>query len=267
MYPFYEIKKNEKPSYFHIFMANSINFPQHLHSYVETIYVLEGEIKVGINEKSRLLKNGEIAISFPNDIHCYNTPSTSKAIIAIFTPEIINGFFGSKQELTLENPYFPCEVKVSELLYLLLAEYKDLNNEFVVKGLLYSIFGSMEPLFVFQNKKYVYDNTIQIILKYIESHFTQKLTLDTLAKALGFSKFYISRLFKSKIGYQFNEYINNLRVNLAQSLLAETDMSIINIAYECGFDSQRSFNRAFRNMASQSPTEFRKNKKTAAYTV
>jgi Transcriptional regulator containing an amidase domain and an AraC-type DNA-binding HTH domain len=258
MYPFYEIKKNENHVYFNIFRTNSINFPQHLHSYVEIIYVLEGSLKVGINEKNRLLEKGELAVSFPNDIHSYSTPYSSKAMIALFTPEIINSFFGSKQELTLENPYFTCDEKVYELLELLFEEFRELNNEFVVKGLLYAIFGKLETQFAFQNKKYVYDNTIQLILKYIEGHFTQRLTLDRLAKELGFSKFYISRLFKIKIGYQFNEYINNLRINLAQSLLTETDSSILNIAYECGFDSQRSFNRAFFSLLSQTPTEFRR---------
>lgn len=261
MYPFYEIKKNEKPMYFNNFITNNINFPQHLHSYVEIIYVLEGELNVGINEKSRLLKKGEAGFSFPNDIHCYSTPSVSKSIIVLFSPEIINGFFGSKQELTLENPYFICDIKVIELLNMLLEEFKGQNNELVIKGLLYLIFGKMEPQFVFQNKKHVYDNTVQIILKYVESHFTEKLTLDSLAKSLGFSKFYISRLFNCKIGYQFNDYVNNLRIKLAQSLLTETDMSIINISYECGFDSQRSFNRAFRSLLLQTPTEFRKSRK------
>lgn len=261
MYPFYEIKKNGNRVYFNIFKTNNINFPQHLHSYVEVIYILEGSLKVGINERSRLLEKGELAVSFPNDIHSYSTPASSKAMIAIFTPEIINGFFGSKQELTLENPYFTSDEKVHELFELLFEEFKGLNNEFVVKGLLYTIFGKLETQFAFKNKKYVYDNTIQLILKYIEGHFTQKLTLDRLAKELGFSKFYISRLFKSKIGYQFNEYINNLRVNLAQSLLTETDLSILNVAYECGFDSQRSFNRAFFSLLSQTPSEFRGNSK------
>lgn len=261
MYPFYEIKKNESRVYFNIFKTNSINFPQHLHSYVEVIYILEGSLRVGINEKSRLLERGELAVSFSNDIHSYSTPTSSKAMIAIFTPEIINGFFGSKQELTLDNPYFTCDDKLYELFELLFEEFRGSNNEFVVKGLLYAIFGKLETQFVFQSKKYVYDNTIQLILKYIEGHFIQKLTLDRLAKELGFSKFYISRLFKSKIGYQFNEYVNNLRINLAQSLLTETDLSVLNIAYECGFDSQRSFNRAFFNLLSQTPTEFRKKAK------
>lgn len=265
MYPFYETRKNAEAFYFTTFLATNIIFPPHLHSYVELIYVVEGELLVTINDKKKEIKKGEIAFSFPNDIHSYETSNASIAIIIIFSPEIINGYFGNKSDLTLENPFYYCPLKIIEFLNIILEEFNTTKNEFIIKGMLYSIFGKMDSVFTFENKKYTYDSTVQLLLKYIESHFTENLSLDSLSKALGFSKFYISRLFTKKIGYQFNEYINMLRINMAQSLLTDTSMSILNIAFECGFDSQRNFNRVFKHFIVLTPREFREKQTTLTH--
>lgn len=257
MYPFYETTKNNESFYFNIFKSTNMNFPPHMHSHVEFIYVIEGEIIVTINKEKEKIRKGHIAFSFPNDIHSYETTSDSKVIITIFSPEIIYGYFENKSDVTLENPFYCCPLKVNVFLNILLENFNSTSNEFITKGMLYSIFGKMDSVFKFENKKYIYDNIVQILLKYIGNHFTENLTLDSLSKALGFSKFYISRLFTNKIGYQFNEYINMLRINMAQTLLTETNMSILDIALECGFDSQRNFNRVFKNLISLTPTKFR----------
>lgn len=260
MYPFYEARENDDSFYFTTFLATNISFPPHLHSHVEIIYVVDGEIVISINNKTKKMKKGEIAFSFPNDIHSYETSTVSKTILTIFSPNIINGYFGNKSDLTLEIPFYYCPNKIVEFLNVLLEEFNATKNEFIIKGMLYSILGKMDSLFEFATKKYTYDSTIQLLLNYIASHFTENITLDSLSKALGFSKFYISRIFSKKIGYQFNEYINMLRINMAQSLLNDTPMSILNIAFECGFDSQRNFNRVFKNFTLLTPKEFRKNK-------
>lgn len=257
MYPFYETTKNNESLYFNIFNSTNMNFPSHMHSHVEFIYVVEGEIIVTVNKGKQKIKNGQIAFIFPNDIHSYETPNNSKVIITIFSPEKIYGYFENKSDVTLENPFYDCPLKIIEFLDILLENFNVTTNEYIIKGMLYSIFGSMDSIFKFENKKYIYDSTVQILLKYMGSHYTDNLTLDTVAKSLGFSKFYISRLFSKKIGYQFNEYINMLRINMAQTLLAETNLSIVNIALECGFDSQRNFNRVFRNLISLTPSEYR----------
>ncbi|NRU22139.1 YesN/AraC family two-component response regulator [Clostridium beijerinckii] len=98
---------------------------------------------------------------------------------------------------------------------------------------------------------------MQNLLRYIEIHYHEKISLDSIAKDLGFSKFYLSRIFSNKIGYQFNDYINRLRINKAQKLLSETDLPVTVIALECGFESQRNFNRIFKELTTLTPTKFR----------
>ncbi|HEY5561038.1 MAG TPA: AraC family transcriptional regulator [Clostridiaceae bacterium] len=261
MYPFYETKSSDEPFYFSIVRSDNLSFPPHLHSYVEVIFIEEGEISATINKETKLLKEGEIGISFPNDIHSYHTYSESKLILLLFSPEIINSYFINLLDKTLENPFMDKDLLNDKVMYfitLLLNEFIANRNEFIIKGLLYSIFGTLHNKFKFKNRKYAYNGTVQILLKYIESHYTENISLDSISKSLGFNKFYISRLFTKKIGFQLNEYVNKLRINMAQSLLMETDTSIVNIAFECGFESQRNFNRVFKACTSLTPTEFRR---------
>ncbi|NRV87499.1 helix-turn-helix transcriptional regulator [Clostridium beijerinckii] len=146
---------------------------------------------------------------------------------------------------------------ISSLLYMLHDEYTSFNNKYVIKGLLYTILGKLDSHFTFKKSSTFYNSTMQNLLRYIEIHYHEKISLDSIAKDLGFSKFYLSRIFSNKIGYQFNDYINRLRINKAQKLLSETDLPVTVIALECGFESQRNFNRIFKELTTLTPTKFR----------
>lgn len=261
MYPYYETINTDAPTAFKILFEENFSFPPHLHSHIEFMYIIDGGVTVSVNDSKRDLKKGDIAVCFPNDIHSYSSTGESKLMILIFSPDIIMGYFSERMGKTLNDPFFidgtyHADVKV--LLKMVMEEGLTDRNEFVIKGLLYSIFGKLDNYFVFKDGKQLHDTTIQKLLRYIGSHFCENITLDSVAKDLGFSKFHISRLFNHKIGEQFNDYVNKLRINMAQSLLTGSDQSISNIALECGFDSIRNFNRVFKTYSNTTPTEFRR---------
>jgi len=264
MYPYYETINSDEPNAFRMLTVRDFSFPPHLHSHIELMYIIDGSVMVSVNDSKRILKKGDIAVCFPNDIHSYITIDKSRLMILIFSPDIIMGYFGERMGKTLNNPFFeygtyPNDVKA--LLKMVMKEGHNDRNEFVIKGLLYSIFGKLDNHFVFKEGKQLHDTTIQKLLRYIGSHFCENISLDMVAKNLGFSKFHISRLFNHKIGEQFNDYVNKLRVNMAQSLLTGTDQSISTIALECGFDSIRNFNRVFKTYSNTTPSSFRKNRR------
>lgn len=260
MHPYYEDLKSSERYYIRGFVPDSISFPLHLHAHVEFIYVTEGNLRVSINDKVKDLQPGDMAVCFPNDIHSLYTDSTSKCMIFIFSPEIISGYFGKKMDKTLENPFLSKSTICATTIYLinlLFTEFLNSNNKYVIKGLLYSIFGKLTSNFVFKSNEHIYNNTIQSLLSYIGKHFNENITLDILSRDLSFSKFYLSRLFKQKIGYTLNDYVNSLRINRAEDLLRETDMTMVNIALECGFESCRNFNRVFKRLIGNTPSEYR----------
>lgn len=262
MYPFFETSKSGDKDFFSSGVLTNFNYPPHLHPYVEIVYVLEGTIDIVVNDISHSLNVGDIAVCFPNDIHSFSSKVSSKILLFLFSPQITGSYFSKRMDKTLENPFIQNELiddGISSLFLMLKEEFNNCNNRYVIKGLLYTILGKLDRYFTFKEISYSYNSVIQNVLRYIELHYNENISLDGIAKALGFSKFYLSRIFSQKIGYQFNDYINRLRINKAEKLLSETELSITNIALECGFESQRNFNRSFKKLTSLTPTEFRIN--------
>nr|WP_279538016.1 helix-turn-helix transcriptional regulator [Paenibacillus turpanensis] len=80
-----------------------------------------------------------------------------------------------------------------------------------------------------------------------------------LSKELGISKFLISRIFSDQLHTSFRDYINGRRAALAQMLLQSTTKPVTEIAFDAGFNSLRSFYRAFKKEYGITPNEFRSN--------
>ena len=91
----------------------------------------------------------------------------------------------------------------------------------------------------------------------MENNFQEPFTMDDMARSLGVSKEHLSRMFSKKLGVAFHRYINSMRMEHAKKLLLTTGKPITEIAYECGFDCQRSFNRIFRDTFHLTPREYR----------
>lgn len=92
---------------------------------------------------------------------------------------------------------------------------------------------------------------------YIAEHQDDDLSLPEVAKAVNTSTFYFCKMFKKSTGINFTQYLNRVRVEKAKNLLQNPTARVSEIAYEVGFQSLTHFNRVFRKMTGQSPTEFR----------
>ncbi len=94
--------------------------------------------------------------------------------------------------------------------------------------------------------------------RYIVENCDKDLTLESIAEKAEFSACYFSRVFKQTMNCNFVEYLTMQRLKRAQSLLADTDLAITNIAMESGFRSISTFNRVFRKYKGCAPSEFKK---------
>ena len=82
-----------------------------------------------------------------------------------------------------------------------------------------------------------------------------------MAYELGVSKYVLSRVFSGTFHTNFCQYVNGIRLNYACAYLENTKDSITEISLECGFESQRTFNRAFKKKYRMTPREYRENVK------
>ena len=99
---------------------------------------------------------------------------------------------------------------------------------------------------------------MKTVLKYVEEHYTEKLTIDDMAKLTFYSKSHFMKFFKVHMGTGFTEYLNDYRLAMAARLLKSSDESILMIAEESGFDNLSYFNRIFKRKYGVSPGSYRK---------
>ena len=98
---------------------------------------------------------------------------------------------------------------------------------------------------------------VQQALDLIQEQVHEGLTVQSLARQLAISPAYLSRLFKTDMKRTVQEYIRDLRLNLAADLLISSNLSVEEIALKTGFVGSQSFSKAFRQVRGQSPTAFR----------
>ncbi len=95
------------------------------------------------------------------------------------------------------------------------------------------------------------------VLEYMNLHYKDALSLDTLAEEAGVSRFHFVRLFKEKVGFTPHRYLVKIRMEAAAALLRDTDLSVKEIAFACGYQSAAHFSAAFQKYFSQSPRLYR----------
>jgi YesN/AraC family two-component response regulator len=93
--------------------------------------------------------------------------------------------------------------------------------------------------------------------QFIAEHQTEELSLDQVAQSVHTSKFYFCKMFKKSTGINFTDYLSRVRTERAKNLLLNRNLRISEIAYEVGFQSLTHFNRVFKRILGQSPTDYR----------
>lgn len=97
---------------------------------------------------------------------------------------------------------------------------------------------------------------IEKTLEYIRNNLTAELTLESLAREASFSTIYFHRLFKASTGKTLHAYIEDLRIKKSVDLLISTNMTLSQIAYECGFSSQSYYSFAFKRSMGMPPRAY-----------
>ncbi|HOD14321.1 MAG TPA: AraC family transcriptional regulator [Spirochaetota bacterium] len=102
------------------------------------------------------------------------------------------------------------------------------------------------------------EEKLKSIITFIGENFTSDISREGLAAAVGMNPNYFSGQFREYTGKKINDFINELRVHDAIERLRDPEAKIIDVALATGFDSLSTFNRAFRHVTGQTPTEYRK---------
>lgn len=124
---------------------------------------------------------------------------------------------------------------------------------------IYSLLWLLDQMeyYFYEERKKTEGGSLYLSLQYIELHLRDKLNLTTLAKEVGFSTSYYSRIFKEDQNRTLTDYIQMRRIFYSEILLKHTELTVNEIAEDCGFNEANYFSRVFKERRGISPTDFR----------
>ncbi|MBE5961886.1 MAG: helix-turn-helix domain-containing protein [Lachnospiraceae bacterium] len=235
-------------------------FAKHLHNQLEVIYVMSGECTVTIDEQDYPICKDNMVLIFPYQIHNLSMPVNCELIVQTFEPEYAKEYVPYLATCVPDNPVIhQLENDCIDAFMKADAYHRQRKSKSIVQAYV-SLYMSFLYDFMKMKPTKTADNhsIIPSLLLYMDEHFTEKLSLDILAKELFVTKYYISRIFSKKLHTTFSDYVNKLRVQYAAQLLINTDLSVSIIALTSGFESERTFYRVFKNENRLTPLQYRK---------
>ena len=239
-----------------------VHRPPHLHNALEIVYVTEGCVELGVGEELFHMNQGDIGFIFPNIIHHYQVFSCQRnqAIYLNASPFLVDRFTDILENKAPKPPVIKAssiEPDVYHAFNSILGAQKD--DITLVQAYLQIILARCIPKFQLVDKKSVGStDLIYRTVSYVSGNFKHSITLESMARDLGVSKYVLSRIFSKTFHKNFNQYLNDARLGYACQRLENTNDTITELCLDSGFKSLRTFNRAFKEKFKTTPSEYRK---------
>ena len=100
------------------------------------------------------------------------------------------------------------------------------------------------------------NNIVKITQEFLESHYSEDITLEDVAKQVNISPQYFSKLIKKSTGFNFTEWLSMLRVKKAKELLTDTNLTVKEVCYKVGYKDPNYFSRIFKKKMGLTPSEY-----------
>ncbi|PWL98755.1 MAG: hypothetical protein DBY05_09670 [Clostridiales bacterium] len=230
----------------------------HFHRCIELIYVTDGAIDCEVGEEKFRAKKDELIFARKCAPHALAAAPDFVNYVLIIGQRYSDDFLGIFQTETLPAHLDDAEFNRSLLPHFeALNHLRDTDSELVKKGYINIIIGSLLAHY----KRIPVPATPQMgvvlgALNYIDEHFAEPISLDSISSVFGYNKYYFSRLFNTYIGENLNNYINTVRIRNLVSAAKKTDNpNLSELVFGSGFDSMTTFYRSFSRLYDRSPTE------------
>lgn len=259
----------------------------HRHDFIEIAYVIEGKGVHVVGDNTYNISKGDLFIinyDVPHGFLSCNESSTPPIVYnCIFMPEFLDmALFSSNhfQDITssfLFKSLFPEDYQLGPDLRLHGAEFTETGDLFsrmyseyklmqkgytdIIRAYLIQLIVKIFRYTCISNKRKIASKNIELILKamdYLKQNFNAEVKLEDLAMKSFISKNYFSRLFREITGVSFSDYIQQLRIDEACSLLKTTNLKIITIASQAGFKDLKFFYEVFKKYTGKTPGDYRK---------
>ena len=268
----YELISHSKLADCTMFIVDMVYRPMHLHKELELCVVLSGSCRVSTDRQGVEAGPGEVLLFDAGSSHelCASgvparllTLQISNSFCARFYPQIRSIRFGCRglsacllpERLTAlrramllalraylrdtpEAP-FACMAQVNEIFAILLSDTP------------YRVLSDTENMTQTRNAERMHR-----ILHYLETHYSEPVRLSEIAEREGLTQTYLSHLFREQLHIPFQDYLARLRLEAAMLLLRQSDTTLTDAAYACGFSDPKYLNRSFLKNLGMSPRQW-----------
>ena len=200
--------------------------------------------QVGLSDTAVPVRLGDQLIGFLHTGQVFRKKPTQSQFRKVYELTQQWGIENSEEEL--KEAFFATRVlnqkehdAVVKLLEIFANHLSEISNQIVVQQT------NAEPPMITRAKEFIKQN------------HAEDLSLGEVAKAVNTSTFYFCKMFKKGTGLNFTEYVSRVRIENAKNLLLNPNLRISEIAYQVGFQSLTHFNRVFKKIVGESPTDYR----------
>ena len=244
----------------------------HIPPYHCILYVVSGQGQCVIDEVSyELMPDTALVIPKGTKYELINTPRRLMGILGIyFNDAQADQNSATLQPLVDETPYLiiPAQrarrIKVSAREILFEQARRFPGYQTAVTQSLSSIILEMYRSVIISHPDQIMQTTadsesrVRDVLQYVSRHYYEPLDLSLASKMAGLSRRQFTSLCRKLTKKSFLEYVNNVRIERASELLTHSDMPIVTIAFEIGYEELSTFYRVFKRLRKTSPLAFRK---------
>lgn len=243
----------DRPDYFHIEKYISNGYYAHFHRNVEILCIFSGSARVIIDEEEFALSAGDAVFVRSFQIHSYECENGTEVGFALIGSSYMRTFY--KLFPDLFPPVVLNDKEKNKALFDYISVFSMRKTDFtplecyahadMLLHLIVSAYGVCARPKPVDKKGYF---VLPQVIQYIYENYNQPLTLSSIAEHFNYAPSSLSRLFSQYIKIDIRNFINGVRI---QNVLALKDLpknkekSIIELAFECGFNSSSSFYRAY----------------------
>ena len=256
--------------------ARRFRFVYHYHPEIELIHFVDGDGVEFVGDSSQTFKGGHLVLLGSNLPHFWVNDAEcqyAEACVIQFRPEIFGEYLLLLPELARLKSLLEVASRGVAFSHLMAAQAVPLMMRLGGESGPKRLLTLLEMLALLSRDAqsrtlcaaaYQLQDSgeakrrIETVYRYLSTHFRESCSVPEVAKAVGMNEATFSRFFRRETGRTFIEALIDLRLSYACKLLRETDKTIGEIAYDCGFSNLANFNRQFRWKYRMTPKDYRK---------
>ena len=236
---------------------------------MEMLFILKGEVKILYDDKSFHGRSGDMLCvpSGTSHLDDFDLDTTLEVFMIQLSWNAEKSFWGNFDNSTVKNFTEFQKTEIARTVELIRSDLDSGSSEeerLIISSrchtLLLLLMKFSKESRCSSGKKEKLDSGIgkqrQIMLKakkYIDSHYSEMLSLDKIAESIGISPYYLSHIFSRESNFSLFSYLTTLRMDKAKSLLAEGKMNVSEVADAVGYESGSYFSRVFKHHFGHSP--------------